>query len=289
MMWFFNVRRMQLCPWDSQLRPRLQHQRLHAQRAMEQVKVCLLRVPRIRHQSVSAPRAQLQARQPRAKKTSGARATMMEESRKAEKSMLEAMAAQSNRKILAKRQSLPGPSGTAIPTSSSMSSSIPSPAPPSGLLPERGDTYETPRKPPGPQKPPQDIFKAPPPPIIPPNATPGEALAAYVAHERSLAGERVRNSAVPPSLFPRELLAESAWETRHFAEATVSNLEASNHGLAEALSLVIAQRDALLDLLAPKNCSEVDPVASTSSSSSSQEEKNMEVDDSTTIEQNPVQ
>jgi len=223
------------------------------------------------------------------KKTSGARATMMEESRKAEKSMLEAMAAQSNRKILAKRQSLPGPSGTAIPTSSSMSSSIPSPAPPSGLLPERGDTYETPRKPPGPQKPPQDIFKAPPPPIIPPNATPGEALAAYVAHERSLAGERVRNSAVPPSLFPRELLAESAWETRHFAEATVSNLEASNHGLAEALSLVIAQRDALLDLLAPKNCSEVDPVASTSSSSSSQEEKNMEVDDSTTIEQNPVQ
>ncbi|GBG25068.1 Lysine-specific demethylase 5B [Hondaea fermentalgiana] len=142
-------------------------------------------------------------------------------------------------------------SKSAVPAASSLAS-VP------GSPPEAAEKED-----PEGEKPPAEIFDLPPPPVIDPNATPGQALAAYVAHDRMVSGEGVpagddtqrslgEHSIPKLEFFPREVLAASAWETRHFAAARVANLEASNHGLAEALHLVVAQRDALLALLHDK-------------------------------------
>jgi len=86
--------------------------------------------------------------------------------------------------------------------------------------------------------------------IIPPSATPGEALALYVEQERRMSADHNKSKPVAfgdPEADPY-LLSRVAWHTRHHAAQVVADLNASNHGLAEALSIVAAQRDALLKM-----------------------------------------
>ena len=53
----------------------------------------------------------------------------------------------------------------------------------------------------------------------------------------------------PLQLSREELLSMTAWASRHHASQLVGTLEATNRGLSEALVHVVAQRDALLEIV----------------------------------------